>query len=108
MFNICVLADYKVKITTKFQYDEMVDYYCDIGAVTETRKGTLRKQDTMSGGKLLYIIVNYLQDSDCFEVIHSKDNELIISFYNPHGDTTSETTKIINWEVKVKENAKTK
>ena len=104
MFNICVLANYKVKITIKLQYEEMIDYYCDIGAITETRKETVIKQKTMDGGTLLELIAMVLQDKDCFEVIHSKDNELIISFYNPYGDTTRETTKIIKWEIK--ENAK--
>jgi hypothetical protein len=102
MFNICVLADYKVKITTKLQYEEMVDYYCDIGAITKTRKETIRKQETMDGGKLLELIIDYLKDRDCFETIHRKDNELIITFYNPFGDTSWETTKIIKWEIKAK------
>lgn len=102
MFDICVLADYKVKITTKFQYDEVVDYYCDIGAITKTRKETIRKQETMCGDKLIELITDYLRDKECFEIINSKDNELIITFYNPYGDTTSETTKIIRWEVKEK------
>lgn len=102
MFDICVVVNYKVNITTKLQYEEMVDYYCDIGAITETRKETIRKQKTMNGGELMELIADYLKDKDCFEVIHSKDNELIISFYNPYRDTTSETTKIIKWEVKEK------
>ena len=102
MFNICVLADYKVKIITKLQYEEVVDYYCDIGAITETRKETKRRQETMNGDRLLGLITDYLKDAECFEVIHSNDNELVITFYNPYGDTTSETTKIIKWEVKEK------
>ena len=106
MFNICVLANYKVSIKTKLECGKMIDYHCGLGQIVKVRKKTIRKQDTMNGDKLLYYIINYLQDSDCFEVIHSKDNELIISFYSPYGDTTSETTKIIKWEVKVKENGK--
>ena len=101
MFNICVLADYKVKITTKLQYDEIVDYYCDIGAITETRKETIRKQKTMSGCELLGLIIGYLNDTNCFEIIHGKDNELIITLCNIYNNS-DETIKIIRWEVKEK------
>ena len=100
MINICVLADYKVKIITKCNYEEMVDYYLDIGAITKTHKETIRKQKTMSGGKLLEFIASLINDNDCFEVIHNKDDELTIVFYNPIYNT-SETTKIIKWQIKM-------
>ena len=100
MFDICVLAEYKVKITTKWQYDEVVDYYCDIGAITETRKETTRKQKTMKGGELSEFISDLLKERDWFEIQHKKDNELIIDMYNVY-NTFDEMIKIIRWEVKV-------
>lgn len=99
MFNIYAIENYKVNITTKLQYEEMVDYYCDTGAITETRKETVRKQKIMEGGELMELIADYLRNKDCFEVVQRKDNELIITFYDPY-DTTSETIKKIRWEVK--------
>lgn len=99
MFNICAIENYKVNITTKLQYEEMVDYYCDTGAITKTRKETVRKQKIMEGGELIELIADYLTNKHCFEVVQLKDNELIITFYDPH-DTTSETIRKIRWELK--------
>ena len=101
MINICVLADYKVKIITKYSYEEIIDYYLDTGAITKNHKETVRKQKTMCGGKLLEFIASIINDKDCFEVMHNKDDELTIVLYNPIYNM-SETTKIIKWEIKDK------
>lgn len=101
MFNICALGDYKVVIKTKHEYEEIIDYYCDIGAVTKPMKTITRKQKTICGGKLIDLILSYLQDKDCFEVIHSKDDELIIEFYNINNSTES-TIVTIKWTIKSK------